>query len=103
MATVNGKQEAVPRDPGQLPLATGILAYLALVAASKDASSLEPRHVRAIVLAYDRAGVRGEGLFEVMSRAWEARWGVGFKTQKEMVNFFMSLDDQGAQVVNPES
>ena len=84
-------------DPADLPPATGILEHLAAVASQLPPQSLEARHVRAIVQAYHRAGVRGQGLFEVMSRSWEARWGSGFKTEREMITFFSSLDDEDSK------
>jgi len=85
-------------DPAALPLATGILGHLATVASTVAPESYEARHVRAIVSAYHRAGVRGSGLFLVMSRAWETRWGSGFATEKEMIAFFSSLDDKDSKV-----
>ena len=65
------------RDPSKLPPATGMLEHLAEVASQIPPHEFEARHVRTIVQAYFRAGVRGKGLFEVMSRAWETRWGSG--------------------------
>lgn len=82
------------QDPSELPLATGILGHLAAIALQIPPKNYEARHVRAIVQAYYRAGVRGEGLFEGMSAAWEARWGSGFQSEKEMLAFLLSLDQE---------
>jgi hypothetical protein len=65
------------KDPSKLPPATGMLEHLAEVASQIPPHEFEARHVRTIVQAYFRAGVRGKGLFQVMSRAWETRWGSG--------------------------
>lgn len=35
--------------------------------------------------------------YQAMSRAWEARWGDGFKSEQEMVEFMTSLDDADSQ------
>ena len=32
-----------------------------------------------------------------MSSSWEARWGTGFKSEKEMIRFFSSLDDEDSK------
>ena len=37
------------------------------------------------------------GFYQAMSRAWEARWGDGFKSEQEMVEFMTSLDDADSQ------
>ena len=68
------------KDPSKLPPATGMLEHLAEVASQIPPHEFEARHVRTIVQAYFRAGVRGKGLFQVMSRAWETRWGSGTTT-----------------------
>lgn len=64
---------------------------------TKHSPARNAEKVRAIVQAYYRAGVRADGLFEVMAEAWEARWGSGFKSEKEMISFFSSLDDEDSR------
>jgi len=81
-------------SPAPLPPASGILAFLASVAIQMKPQTFEPRHIRAIVEAYHRAGVRAEGLWEVMSKAWQIRWGTGFKSEQEMIDFLTSLDEE---------
>lgn len=80
-----------PVKVADLPAATGILDYIARVAQIMGPSRFDTRHVRAIVEAYHRAGVRPEGLYEVMHLAWRSRWGSGFKSDQEMVDFLTSL------------
>ena len=74
-----------------LARATGILAHLAGITREVPPRAFEARHVKAIVEAYHRAGLRAEGLFEVMSAAWALRWGEPFESEADMVEFLTTL------------